>query len=87
MWVGDHSLPPQQQGFLVLGLQFYALRTKRLSNGGLMDRIPSLPDLQSAWLLLMRAAPRGNYLLQSLTDELARTLRRNCAVLGRLPCQ
>ena len=85
VWVDDHSLPPQQQGFLVLGTPFgseaykkEALRTKGLSHGRLLDRIPSLPDLQSAWLLLlMCAAPRSNYLLRSLapslTDEFART--------------
>ena len=42
------------------------------------DKIPSLPDLQFAWLLLlMCAAPRCNYLPRSvappLTDEFART--------------
>ena len=79
------GVPPQQQGFLVLGTPFgsealkkEALRTKGLSHARLLDRIPSLPDLQSAWLLLlMCAAPRSNYLLRSLapslTDELART--------------
>ena len=54
VWVGDHSLPPEQQGFVVLGTPFgseafkkEALRNKALNHGRLLDRIPSLPDLQS----------------------------------------
>eukprot|EP00439_Symbiodinium_sp_Y106_P004235 s3589_g1.t1 len=85
VWVGDHSLRPEQQGFLVLGTPFgseafkkEALRNKALNHGRLLDRIPSLPDLQSGWLLLLLcAAPRCNYLLPSLapslTDEFARS--------------
>ena len=42
-----------------------------MSHGRLLDRIPSLPDLQSAWLLLlMCAAPRSNYPLPSLAPSL-----------------
>ena len=73
------------KAFLVLGTPFgseafkkEALRNKALNHGRLLDRIPSLPDLQSGWLLLLLcAAPRCNYLLPSLapslTDEFARS--------------
>ena len=81
-WVGDHS--PEQQSF-VLGTPFRSeafkketLRTKGMSYGRLLGKIPNCPDLQSAWLLLLVcAAPRSNYLMRSLalslTDRLSRT--------------
>ena len=82
-WVGDHS--PEQQSFFVLGTPFRSeafkketLRTKGMSYGRLLGKIPNCPGLQSAWLLLrVCAAPRSNYLMRSLalflTDQLSRT--------------
>ena len=73
-WVGDLSLPPHQQGFVVLGspLGSHAFRQaflaeKRASQDTLLQRIPAVPHLQSAWLiLLLCGAPRANYLLRIL---------------------
>ena len=59
-WVGDPALPPEQQGLVALGVpcghpayvaaQLQATRAKQDS---LLQGIRSLPDLQSAWLLLL----------------------------------
>ena len=72
VWVGDPALPLEQQGIHALGtpvghlaFQKAALAAKRCEHDSLLDKLPSLPDLQSAWLiLLMCAAPRSNYLLR-----------------------
>ena len=74
VWVGDPALPPEQQGLVALGVpcghpayvatQLQATRAKQDS---LLQGILSLPDLQSAWLLLLFcASPRCCHLLRSL---------------------
>ena len=96
-WVGDLSLPPHQQGLVVLGspLGSHAftqafLAEKRASQDTLLQRIPAVPHLQSAWLiLLLCGAPRANYLLRILPPCHARAFARkhDAAVLrclGRL---
>ena len=47
VWVGDWSLPPKCQGITVLGSPLDRL----------LQRLPSLDDLQAAWLLLYNPAP------------------------------
>ena len=74
VWVGDWTLPPTHQGLTVLGTPFGSdayvqqrLALKREEHDRLLQRIPSVPDLQAAWLLLHYCAvPRANYLLRSL---------------------
>ena len=74
VWTGSWSLPPREQGLLVLGSPLgrpefvqAALEAKRLEQALLLQRIPHVPDLQSAWLLLaMCACPCTNYLLRVL---------------------
>ena len=74
VWVGDWSLPPEQQGLVVLGAPIGSeayvqrqLRLKRDEHDRLLQRIPAVEDLQAAWLLLRHCAcPRANYLLRAL---------------------
>ena len=73
VWVGDHTLPAEEQGVLVLGSPVgtvaYAEQWGKKKLGEelqLLDLLPLLPDLQCAWvLLLFCAAPRANYHLRS----------------------
>ena len=73
-WVGDRALPPEQQGFTVLGapvgteqyVQQFLQNTLR-SHRPLLEQLPDIQDLQAAWLLLLyTASPRSNYLLRLL---------------------
>ena len=74
VWVGSHSLPAEQQGMVVLGTPLGSdayvdafLRQKVDTQASLFSKIPAVPDLQAAWLLLlMCAAPRCHYLLRAL---------------------
>ena len=59
VWRGDHEIPTHQQGLKVLGvplghpdcvLKF--LEAKIAEHRVLLERIPLVPDTQSAWLLL-----------------------------------
>ena len=81
MWVGDGSLPAEQQGLTVLGAPLgsdafgrHQLHAKRKSQDRLLQSIPRIHDLQAAWLLLLLllfcAAPRANYLLRALPPHL-----------------
>ena len=73
-WAGNWSLPPAEQGITVLGTPIghpdfveAALVAKRTRQAELLDRIPAVPHLQSAWLLLLFCAlPRSNFLLRIL---------------------
>ena len=79
VWVGDHTLPEEQQGLKVLGTplgtEAYQQRhgEKRLAEEKrFWDRIPELPDLQCAWLLLLScASPRFNYTVRTLPPRAA----------------
>ena len=74
VWVGAWTLPPEQQGLVVLGAPLGTeafvqrhLRDRRRNQDALLERIPTLGDLQSAWLLLLFcASTRANYLLRML---------------------
>ena len=70
-WRGDHRLPVVQQGVVVLGSpvghdEFIKakLMSKVTEHQTLLERIPLVRDVQSAWLLLLFcAATRANYWL------------------------
>ena len=74
VWAGDAFLPPEEQGMVVLGTPLGSdafveafLQQKVAAHASLLSRIPTVPDLQSAWLLLLLcAAPRCHYLLRAL---------------------
>ena len=74
VWVGDWALPRDQQGLNVLGTPLGSdafvqrqLALKREAHDRLLQAIPTVEDLQAAWLLLRYcAAPRANYLLHVL---------------------
>jgi hypothetical protein len=73
-WVGNPALPPPQQGLQVLGAPLghaayiqAKLEATRADHNLLLARLPAVPDLQAAWLLLgLCASPRCNYLLRLL---------------------
>ena len=72
VWKGNRTLPQDQQGLIVLGTplgsaEFVQRELAELSvkHQSLLDRIPQVQDLQSAWLLLLFCAiPRPNYFLR-----------------------
>ena len=71
VWEGS-EVPPNQQGLKILGAPFghrefvvAQLEKKLQKQETLIRRIPLVPDLQSAWLILMHcASARTNYLLR-----------------------
>ena len=78
VWRGNAQLPEAEQGITVLGAplggnafvraQLDAVRNKQLR---LLQVLPTLPDLQVAWLLLLYcASPRSNYALRIIPPEL-----------------
>ena len=78
VWRGCAGLPAEERGVEVLGtplgsLEFVQarLRAKLSEHESLLERIPAVPDLQSAWVLLSYcAAARANYALRSIRPEL-----------------
>ena len=84
-WRGDTNLPPAQQGLTVLGVpmghQAYIqsqLEELRKNHRRLLSRIPEVPDLQAAWLLLsFWGATRANFYLRTLDPEHSRLFARN----------
>ena len=76
VWRGDHRLPVVQQGVVVLGSpvghdEFIKakLMSKVTEHQTLLERIPLVRDVQSAWLLLLFcAATRVNYWLRTVRD-------------------
>ena len=77
-----------------VAFQKAALAAKCCEHDSLLDKLPSLPDLQSAWLiLLMCVAPRSNYLLRILpptvTEQFAaghdHAIARCLSELAKLP--
>ena len=80
VWKGDPSLPADQQGVKVLGTplgspEYVQAMLERLSasHQRLIDRIPHITDLQSAYLLLLFcAASRPNYILRVVHPQATR---------------
>ena len=83
VWKGDPSLPPSEQGVKILGIplghpEYVQNQLQRVSasHKQLLERIPSVQDLQAAWLLLLYCAgTRANFLLRAIppaqTEEYA----------------
>ena len=79
VWRGDPELPPSEQGVKVLGTPLghpeYVrafLQKSTRTHRQLLERIPAIPDLQGAWLvLLFCAGSRANYLLKAVPPECA----------------
>ena len=78
VWRGDQSLPVEQQGVTVLGSPVghdefirVKLMKKVTEHQTLLERIPLVSDVQSAWLLLLCcAATRANYWLRTVRPDL-----------------
>ena len=78
IWVGSWSTPPEQQGLIVLGSPLGAdayiqtsLQNTLAQQTALLDRIPGVQDLQTAWLLLLFCAnARSTYQLRILPPHL-----------------
>ena len=79
VWRGDAGLDPSQRGLKVLGApigcdefvrtQLQATATEQAS---LLQKIPAVRDLQSAWLLLLCCAvPRENFYLRMVRPRLS----------------
>ena len=77
-WVGDQSLPPEQQGITVLGapigsaehIQSHLQQTSAQHTPPL-QHLPYLDDLQASWLLLLyTASTHSNYLLRMVPPHL-----------------
>ena len=71
---GETDLLPSQQGIVVLGTPLGDPRfhpsTSGEEGGTLLERIPMVTDLQSAWLILLHcASARANHLLRVLEPQ------------------
>ena len=96
-WVGNWALPAERQDLVVLsspvGNRAFVEATldqMRGKHDELLQRLPELPHLQTAWLLLLYcAAPRCQYLLRMLPPAAAGGLRRHmmrrCSSGGEAP--
>ena len=77
VWRGDHTLPTDQQGLKVFGvpvghhhfvLKF--LEQKIDEQRVLLERIPQVPNTQSAWFLLSFCVPaRANFFLRAVNPD------------------
>ena len=80
VWLGNPTLPPAQQGLRVLGLplghqEYVQAELSKISekHKTFFDQLPTLPDLQTSWLLLLYcASPRVYYALRGLRPDLTR---------------
>ena len=78
VWVGNTTFPREQQGITILGAplgtaEYVAqqLLHSSQSHQALLERIPTVDDLQSAWLLLLFcASPRCNHTLRTTPPQL-----------------
>ena len=79
VWRSDPLLPTEDQGLIILGtplghedfIRGY-LRSKYEIQQTLLHRTPTIPDLQSAWLLLLFcASTRATYVMRMIAPELA----------------
>ena len=83
VWVGDRNLEEDKQGLMVLGAPVgsdaYVRKqgARRLDEEKVFwDTLPGLPDLQSAWLLLLLLrGPKVQLHCQNNTAETCRAVR------------
>ena len=95
VWVGNTTLPREQQGITILGAplgtaEYVAqqLLHSSQSHQALLERIPTVDDLQSAWLLLLFcASPRCNHTLRTTPPQLIQDFatRHDTSVAACLP--
>ena len=77
VWVGDHTLPKEEQGVVVLGSPLGTTQFAEAHGKGkldkeleLLDLVAQVPDLQCAWiLLLLCCASRATYSLRTQPPE------------------
>ena len=77
VWVGNPNLPATHQGLTVLGAPVgspmfvqHQLQHTHHTHQQLLQRIPTLDDLQASWLLLLFcASPRSTYLLRMCAPD------------------
>ena len=77
VWVGNPNLPATHQGLTVLGAPVgssmfvqHQLQHTLHTHQQLLQRIPTLDDLQASWLLLLFcASPRSTYLLRMCAPD------------------
>ena len=89
-WRGDATLPLEQQGIRVLGTPVghpnfihHFLRKKSDAHSRLFERIPSVGDLQAAWLLLLYcAAAKPNFLLRTVSPAFTSACRSMTSKCG-----
>ena len=75
VWRGDTSLPTSEQGFKVLGVPLghpdfieRFLQPKIDEHRLLLERIPIIPDVQAAWLILSCcASAKSNFFLRGVS--------------------
>ena len=80
----DEVLPTIDQGVVILGTPLghsdfvqRHLQSKVESHRVLLERIPAVPDVQAAWLILLFcASARANFLLRALPPEATREFAR-----------
>ena len=80
VWRGS-ELPASEQGIRILGTQLgrpeyvdAQLRATTEKHQTLLQRIPAVPDVQSAWSLLLQcASSRANYLMRVIRPELVKS--------------
>ena len=80
VWRGDVNFPTAEQGVVTLGTPLghpavvqHHLQSKIGSHRLLLERIPAVPDLQAAWLILLFcASATANFLLRALPPEATR---------------
>ena len=78
VWRGS-EVPTHQQGVKILGtpLGHPELELVATDHLVLLDRIPGVPDVQAAWLLLLHCAQaRANYMLRMIPPEEVREFAR-----------
>ena len=88
VWKGDPSLPASEQGLRILGTPLRhpeddhdQLRRTSVDNRWLLERIPAVQDLQSAWLLLsLCAGTHANCLLRATPPQMALEFAANHTV-------
>ena len=94
VWRGS-GLDSREQGIKILGIpvghhDFITafIERKSAEHATLLERIPTVPDVQSAWLLLLHCAQaRANFLLRGVQPSLCRPLLLQDTIQGVHHCR